>query len=65
MLRFLSIIPLSALFILASHGYAQDADRSRARVLASPPVLREGVDYTCRARAKRARSHGRRNYAGR
>ncbi len=43
MLRFLSIIPLSALFILASHGYAQDADRSRARVLASPPVLREGV----------------------
>ena len=43
MLRFLSIIPLSALFILASHGYAQDATGSRARVLASPPVLREGV----------------------
>ena len=43
MLRFLSIISLSALFILASHGYAQDAAGSRARVLASPPVLREGV----------------------
>lgn len=43
MLRFLSIITLSVLFILASHGYAQDAAGSRARVLASPPVLREGV----------------------
>jgi len=43
MLRFLSIIPLSALFVFANQGYAQDADGSRARVLASPPVLREGV----------------------
>jgi len=43
MLRFLSIIPLSALFIFASQGYAQDANGSRARVLASPPVLSDGV----------------------
>jgi general secretion pathway protein D len=43
MLRFLSIISLSALFIFASHGYAQNAAGSRARVLASPTVLREGV----------------------
>ncbi len=43
MLRLLSIIPLSALLVLASPGYAQDTDGSRARVLASPPVLTEGV----------------------
>lgn len=43
MLRLLLIIPLSTLFVLASPGYAQDADGSRARVLASPPVLTEGV----------------------
>ena len=43
MLRFLSILPLSALFVLASPGYAQDASETRARVLASPPVLAEGV----------------------
>lgn len=43
MLRFPSIIPLSALFILASHGYAQDAAGSRTRVLATPPVLNRGV----------------------
>ena len=43
MLRLLLIIPLSTLFVLASPGYAQDADGSRARVLASPPVLSEVV----------------------
>ena len=43
MLRLLLIIPLSTLFVLASPGYAQDADGSRARVLASPPVITEGV----------------------
>ena len=43
MLRLLLIIPLSTLFVLASPGYAQDADGSRARVLASPPVLTEGA----------------------
>lgn len=43
MLRFLSILPLSALFVLASSGYAQDASETRARVLASPPVLADGV----------------------
>ena len=37
MLRFLSNILISALLIFASQGYAQDADGSRARVLASPP----------------------------
>tara|TARA_B100000989_G_scaffold245489_1_gene192621 strand:+ start:10875 stop:13025 length:2151 start_codon:yes stop_codon:yes gene_type:complete len=43
MLFFLSIIPLSALLVLASPGYAQDTDGSRARVLASPPVVAKGV----------------------
>ena len=43
MLRFLSIIPLSTLFVLASPGFAQDADGPRARVLAAPPILPEGV----------------------
>lgn len=43
MLRFLSILPLSALFVLASPGHAKDASETRARVLASPPVLAEGV----------------------
>ena len=43
MLRFISIISLSALSILASQGYAQDTDGSRARVLASPPVLPKGM----------------------
>ncbi len=39
MLRFISIISLSALTILASQGYAQDAAESRARALATPTVL--------------------------
>lgn len=43
MLRFLSILPLSALFVLASPGYAQDASETRARVLASPPISPVGV----------------------
>ena len=43
MLRFISIISLSALSILASQGYAQDTDGSRARVLASPTVLSKGM----------------------
>ena len=43
MLRFLSIILISALSIFASQGYAQDAAGSRARVLASPPALSEGM----------------------
>ena len=43
MLRFISIISLSALSILASQGYAQDTDGSRARVLASPTVLPKGM----------------------
>ena len=43
MLRFISIISLSALFILASQGYAQDTDGSRARALASPTVLPKGM----------------------
>jgi general secretion pathway protein D len=43
MLRYLSILPLSALFVFANLGYAQDASETRARVLASPPVLAEGV----------------------
>ncbi|MFL2832376.1 MAG: secretin N-terminal domain-containing protein [Coraliomargaritaceae bacterium] len=43
MLRFISIISLSALFIFASQGYAQDTDGSRARVLASPTVLPKGM----------------------
>jgi general secretion pathway protein D len=43
MLRFISIISLSALSILASQSYAQDTDGSRARVLASPTVLPKGM----------------------
>ena len=43
MLRFISIISISALSILASQGYAQDTDGSRARVLASPTVLPKGM----------------------
>ena len=38
MLRHLSILPLSVLFVLASPGYAQDASETRARVLASHPI---------------------------
>ncbi|MEC7236220.1 MAG: hypothetical protein VXV86_06025 [Verrucomicrobiota bacterium] len=43
MLRFISIISLSALTILASQGYAQDAAESRARALATPTVLPRGM----------------------
>ena len=43
MLRFISIISLSAISILASQGYAQYTDGSRARVLASPTVLPKGM----------------------
>jgi general secretion pathway protein D len=43
MLRFISIISLSALSVLASQGYAQGTDGSRARVLASPTVLPKGM----------------------
>ena len=43
MLRFISIISLSALSFLASQGYAQDTDGTRARVLASPTVLPKGM----------------------
>ena len=43
MLRFISIISLSALLILTSHGYAQDTDGSRARVLASPTAQPKGM----------------------
>ena len=43
MLRFISIISLSALSILASQGYAQDTDGSRARVLASPTAPPKGM----------------------
>ncbi|MEC8279417.1 MAG: secretin N-terminal domain-containing protein [Verrucomicrobiota bacterium] len=43
MLRFISIISLSALLILTSHGYAQDTDGSRARVLTSPTALPKGM----------------------
>ena len=43
MLRFISIISLIALSLLASQGYAQDTDGTRARVLASPTVLPKGM----------------------
>ena len=43
MLRFISIISLSALSFLASQGYAQDTDGTRARVLASPTKPPEGM----------------------
>jgi general secretion pathway protein D len=43
MLRFISIISLSVLSILASQGNAQNTDGSRARALASPKVLPKGM----------------------
>ena len=43
MLRFISIISISVISILASQGYAQDTDGSRARALASPKVLPKGM----------------------
>ena len=43
MLRFISIISLSVLSILANQGNAQDTDGSRARALASPKVLPKGM----------------------
>ena len=43
MLRFITIISLCALSILAIQGYAQDTDGSRGRVLASPTVLSKGM----------------------
>ena len=43
MLRFISIISLSALSFLASQGYAQDTDGTRARVLASPTAPPKGM----------------------
>lgn len=43
MLRFISIISISVISTLASQGYAQDTDGSRARALASPKVLPKGM----------------------
>lgn len=43
MLRFISIISISVISILASQGYAQETDGSRARALASPKVLPKGM----------------------